>query len=356
MRFWFGICLAFLIVFPSRAQAPPDAFDRFAEKEMTQKQIPGLALAILRNGRPIKVGTYGFADVELNARVKPDTLFQSASVGKQFTAALVQLLAGDGKLSLDDKLSDHLSGGPAVWDKITVRHLLTHTSGLGGYPEDFNFRRDRSEAELVQLIARQPLAFEPGTDWKYSNLGYVLLGAIARSVTGRFYGELLDERIFVPAGMKSARIMSEADIIPGRASGYRLEDGKLRNQEWVAPTLNTTADGALYVSILDLVRWEQALSNRSILSPAQLAEAWRPFGLAKGKPTYGFGWALSEDGGARTVEHGGQWQGFSSQITRYPDRGLTVIMLANLARLPTWQMAYDLARIADKTLSDPDKP
>jgi CubicO group peptidase (beta-lactamase class C family) len=133
---------------------------------------------------------------------------------------------------------------------------LSHTGGFTDYPKDFNFRKDYTEDEPFKVIAAFPLDFLPGTKWSYSNLGYATLGLLIHRVTGKFYGDVLEERIFQPLGMQTTRIISEADIIPNRASGYRLLKGELKNQEWVAPTLNTTADGSLYFSILDLAKWE----------------------------------------------------------------------------------------------------
>jgi CubicO group peptidase (beta-lactamase class C family) len=219
-----------------------------------------------------------------------------------------------------------------------------------------DLRRDYSEDELVEFARGLPLDFAPGSKWSYSNTGYVLLGIIIRRAGGKFYGDELRERVFAPLGMKTARVISEADIVANRAGGYRLDDaGELKNQEWVSPTLNTTADGALYVTILDMVAWDAGLRATSVLSREQLAEAWTPVRLKGGATeSYGFGWFISEQRGSPLIEHSGSWQGFETHIARYTERGITVIVLANLADANPQRIATEVAGIVDNELRLPD--
>ena len=304
--------------------------DAFIQGEMKKQNIPGVSLAVVTNGQPPLVRSYGLANVEHQVPVKPETIFQSGSVGKQFTSAAVMLLVEDGKLTVDDKISKHLGPVPDSWSAITVRHLLTHTGGLTDYPKGFDFRRDYTEDELLKVIQAVPLAFQPGERHQYSNLGYVTLGILIGKVTGKFYGEFLAERIFTPLGMTTARIISEADIVPNRAAGYRLAQGQLRNQNWVSPVMNTTADGSLYFTVLDMVKWDAALRSTSFLKPASRDATWTPLTLNSGaRQPYGFGWAIATRAGHRVIEHGGAWQGFVAHIARYVDDGLTVIVLVN---------------------------
>jgi len=237
------------------AAAQPDVsakIDRFVKSEMTARKIPGVSLAVLHNGKIDILKTYGFANLEHGVAVKPETIFQSGSMGKQFTAAAVMLLVQDGKLSLDDRIKTHLPNAPDSWKNITVRHLLTHTAGLGDYPTEIDLRRDYTEEQLLAAFQKAPLGFAPGDKWDYSNVGYATLGILIRKLTGKFYADFLQERIFGPLGMTTARVISEADIIPNRAAGYRVVAGQIKNQEWVSPSTNTTADGSLCFSILDL--------------------------------------------------------------------------------------------------------
>jgi CubicO group peptidase (beta-lactamase class C family) len=319
---------------------------------MARQQIPGIATAIVKDGTIVLAKGYGLANVEHQVPVKPETVFQSGSVGKQFTATAVMLLVERQRVSLDDPITRYLPEGAPRWNGITIRHLLTHTGGTTDYPPKFDFRRDYTEAELVKRAAAIPLAFTPGAKWSYSNIGYLLLGVLIHRVTSVFYGDFLKKNIFDPLEMATTRIISEADIVPNRAAGYRLVKGELKNQEWVAPTLNTTADGSLYLSVLDLTKWDAALYTERVLRKASLDRMWIPVVLNSGKThDYGFGWALGAVRGHRVVEHGGAWQGFKSVIVRFPDDRLTVILLANLAQTDPSKLAHRVAAIVDPALT-----
>ncbi len=309
-----------------------DSVDDFVSDYLRRKQIPGCALMVRYNGEVVLCQGYGVANLEHGVRVMPQTVFQSGSMAKQFTATAVMMLVEQRKLSLDDPIAKYL-GVPKTWSGITVRHLLTHTSGLGDYPESFSLQKDYTEDELLKMIKAQPLGFAPGEKWNYSNLGYVALGILIHKVTGEFYGDLLKKNVFDPLGMNQTRVISEADIIPNRAAGYRLVEGVLKNQKWVAPSVNTTADGSLYFTIEDLARWDKALEARKFLSQASYEQMWSPVKLNNGNTApYGFGWRIAKtDSGHQMQEHGGAWQGFASYIARYPDDHLAVAVLSNRA-------------------------
>jgi CubicO group peptidase (beta-lactamase class C family) len=336
------------------------AVDAVVKAEMERQKIPGVSIAVVNDGKPTLVKGYGIANVEHAVPVKSETIFQSGSVGKQFTSMAVMMLVEEGKLSLDDKLVKHMPDIPAEWSGITIRHLLTHTAGLGDYPRDFDPTRDASETEIFkQLSAAKPIA-APGEKWAYSNVGYVTLGVLIRKISGKFYGDFLQERVFKPLGMTTARIISEQDIVPNRAAGYMLVNGQLKNQMWVAPTLNTTADGALYLTAHDMVKWEAALTAGKLLSKASYDEMWTPVKLNNGTThPYGFGWMFGSVNGNRIIEHGGAWQGFKTQITRFPDKKLAIIVFANLAQANPGVIAHGIAGAIDPTLKrapmvDPD--
>jgi CubicO group peptidase (beta-lactamase class C family) len=335
-----------------------DPVDDYIHAQMQQRQIPGLALLIVRDGKIARAQGYGFANVELKAPVRPETIFQSGSMGKQFTAAAVLMLVEQGKLSLDDPLTKFFPDAPTAWKQVRVKNLLSHTGGFGDYPENFDYRRDYTEAQLLKIVEGIPLAYPPGTKWAYSNLGYLTLGILIHKVSGQFYGDLLHDRVFGPLGMDSTRIMSEADIIPNRASGYRLVKGELKNQEWVSPTLNTTADGSLYFSILDLAKWDAALREGKLLSKASYEEMWTPFKLSNGKPNpdgYGFGWFINQVRGHRVIEHEGAWQGFNTNISRYVDDGLTIVVLTNLDGSHPDEITHHVAGILVPALTPDEK-
>ena len=326
--------------------------EEYIRSEMVSQQIPGVSLAVIRNGEIVLARGYGLANIEHQVPVKPETIFQSGSMGKQFTATAVMILVEEGKLSLDDKITKYFTDTPAAWNNITVRHLLTHTSGMTDYPRDFDLRLDYTEDELVQRIKTIPLAFEPGAKWSYSNLAYVMLGVLIHKVSGKFYGDFLQERVFKPLGMTTARVISETDIVLNRAAGYRLVNGQLKNQEWVSPSLNTTADGALYLTVYDMAKWDAALYGEKLLKRTSLEEMWTPVKLNDGKTHgYGFGWALGEVRGHRFVEHGGAWQGFKAQISRYVDDKLTVVVFANQISANPAKIAHGVAGLFNAELA-----
>jgi CubicO group peptidase (beta-lactamase class C family) len=310
-----------------------DATDNYIRAEMAKQRIPGLALLVSRGGQVIRAQGYGLANVELQVPVKPETIFQSGSVGKQFTATAVMMLVEEGKIGLEDPLTKYFPEAPVLWKQVRIRELLSHTAGFTDYPTDFDMRKDYTEAEMLKLVESIPLAYPPGTSWSYSNLGFLTLGILIHRVTGEFYGDFLSERIFRPLDMGTTRIISEADIVPNRSAGYRLVKGELKNQEWVSPTVNTTADGSLYFSIMDIAKWDAALYTETLLKRSSLEQMWTVAKLSNGQPNsgqYGFGWFIESKNGHRVIEHEGQWQGFETQISRYVDDQLTVVVLTNL--------------------------
>lgn len=349
-----ALTVSLLLISFAHAQSA-DPVDTYIHDEMQERQIPGLALLVIRDGNIVKAQGYGLANVELQVPVKPETIFQSGSVGKQFTATAIMMLVEEGKLALDDPLTKFFPDAPQAWKNVRIRHLLSHTGGFTDYPKKFDFRRDYTEDELLKIVEAQPLSFPPGSKWAYSNLGYLTLGIVIHRVTGQFYGDFLHDRIFQPLGMNT-RIMSEADIIPNRAAGYRLVKGQLKNQEWVSPTLNTTADGALYFNILDLAKWDAALYTDKLLKPASLERMWTPVKLNDGKPNsdhYGFGWFINNVQGHAVIEHSGAWQGFTTSISRYVDDKLTVVVLTNLEGAEPSDMAHHVAGLYVPALTPP---
>jgi CubicO group peptidase (beta-lactamase class C family) len=350
--FFLRLALTLVVTFVSALGQNPDshfgAVETYVKGEIDRQHIPGVALLVARDGKIVRAQGFGFSNLEHRVAVKPETIFQSGSVGKQFTATAVMMLVEEGKIGLDDSITKYFPDAPASWKPVTVRHLLSHTGGFTDYPKDFDFRKDYTEADLFKVVAAIPLAFPPGTKWKYSNLGYLTLGILIHRVTGKFYGDVLEERIFQPLGMQTTRIMSEADIIPNRAAGYRLVKGQVKNQEWVSPTLNTTADGSLYFSILDMAKWDAALYTEKLLKRTSLEEMWIPVKLNDGQPNsghYGFGWEITNPRGHRLVAHQGSWQGFEAQISRYVDDKLTVVVLSNLGGADPSKIAEGVAKI-----------
>ena len=197
------VCCLFTCATLAIAQNSLDsAVADYVKSEMERQHIPGLALLVTRDGKIVRSEGFGLANVELQVPVKPETIFQSGSVGKQFTATAVMMLVEEGKIGLDDPLTKYFPDAPPSWKNVTVRELLSHTGGFGDYPKDFNFRKDWTEPQLLKLVESIPLAYPPGTKWEYSNLGYLTLGILIHRVSGEFYGDFLQQRIFQPLGMQ----------------------------------------------------------------------------------------------------------------------------------------------------------
>jgi CubicO group peptidase (beta-lactamase class C family) len=335
--------------------AASDKIDDYVKTELQNKKIPGLALAILRDGKVKKMQGYGYSNVEHRVNVIPETIFQSGSVGKQFTATAVMMLVDEGKINLDDSIAKYFKSSPNYWKPITIRHLLTHTSGIPDYSDkQVDFRRDYTEDQLQKVLVKLKPQFRAGEKWSYSNSGYMLLGFLIRKVSGKFYGDYLQEKVFRPLAMISTRIITEADIVANRAAGYQLVKGELKNQDWVAPTINTTADGSLYVNVVDLAKWDQALYDETLLKQSLLRQMWTPVILKVGIPyPYGFGWSFDYQRNHRIIQHGGHWQGFSTAICRYVEDRLTVIVLANLAGVNAVTIAHNVAGLYEPSLLSP---
>jgi len=352
-----SLLLATLAALPVPALSPqtPARFaarvDAYAKAELARQQLPGFSLAVMRRGHIVLERGYGFANVEHQVPATPATVYQSGSLGKQFTAAAVMLLVQDGKLALTDPVTRFFPDAPSPWKDVTIRHLLTHTSGAGDYPDDFDYRHDYTEDEMRALVLARPLTFLPGDSWTYSNLGYVLLGAIIHQVSGEFYGALLRRRIFVPFGMTTSRIITEADIVPNRSAGYRMVEGQLKNQAWVSPVVNTTADGSLYLTVRDMARWDSLLYSNDLLTPESLREITTPVVLNSGMTyPYGFGWRVGSANGHRIMAHSGSWQGFKSYFVRYPDDSVSVVVFANVAEADVTTIAQHVAALWDPAL------
>jgi CubicO group peptidase (beta-lactamase class C family) len=342
----------------SRATAAPGPLngriDAFIRAELERQQVPGVGIGIVKNGKVVLAKGYGFANLEHQVPAGPETLFQAGSLGKQFTAMAVMLQVEAGKLALTDPVTKFFPGAPASWSAITVRHLLNHTSGLPDLEGTLDYRKDYTDEELARFASALTLEFTPGSRWSYSNTGYVLLGLIVNRVSGTFYGDVLRERVFKPAGMKTARIISEEDIIPHRAAGYRLVKGELKNQEWVSPSLNRTADGSLYVSVRDMMAWDAAVQARAILTPESWREILTPAPLNSGATfPYGFGWQLDERAGKPLHQHTGAWQGFTSYFGRYLGEGLSLVVLTNSAMANPTRFAEGIAVLMNPALAPP---
>lgn len=343
-----------------------DKIDDYIKVQMQRQHIPGLSLAVVKEGKILKAQGYGVANVETATPATENTVYQLASVTKQFTATAIMMLVEEGKIHLDDKITNLLPDLPAAWDAVTVRHLLNHTSGIKSYTNirdfDKTVRKDYTQRELLALVTKEPMEFAPGEKWNYNNTGFVLLGMLIEKVTGKSYGEFLEERIFKPLGMTKTRVNDLQVIIPNRAHGYSWGREGLRNGEYVSPTQPFSA-GALASTVSDMAKWDAALYSDKLVKTSTLDQMWTATPLTKGGMAgYGFGWEVGMMNGHRQISHGGGIPGFSTYISRFVDDKLTIIVLANsdsgntglLAQDVAGLVQPDLAKKPDPVIPDPD--
>ncbi len=319
---------ALLALLASFAHA--DKVDEFVKAEMEKNQIPGLALKVIRDGTETKTAAYGFANLELKSPARVETVLEIGSLTKQFTAACILLLAQDGKLSIDDKISQHLTDPPPGWSNITIRHLLTHTSGIRNYTglNGFELTKHLTQAQFIKAIGAQRMDFAPGEQAKYCNSGYNLLGFIIENVSGKNYWAFLAERIWGPLGMNSSTNRDPVIIVPNRADGYIRKKGALRNRD--SDLTDVFSAGAIVSTVGDLAKWNAALDTEKPLNTSSKTQMWTASKLNDGKETqYGFGWRIGQVDGHKNIGHSGSTSGFSASLQRFPDDKLTVIVLCN---------------------------
>jgi CubicO group peptidase (beta-lactamase class C family) len=329
----------------------------YVQEQVAKRRIPGLSLAVVRGGEILYAKGYGMADVERAVPATPETVYELASVSKQFTATAVMMLVEEGKFKLDDSVADRLVIVPQAWRDVTVRNLLNHTSGIKDYlgTKDISFRKDYTNDELIGMVAKLPLDFAPGEKWSYSNTNYVLLGMLIEKANGQSLADFLARRIFDPLGMKSSRVNDTLAVIPNRATGYERAGGVLRIRDFVSPTLAATGDGEVVSSVLDLAKWDAALDQETLLKRPVLQQMWTPATLKDGKKThYGFGWGVGEQNGHQVVSHSGGFPGFNANISRYPQDRLTVIVLANTSSAGADRIARGVASKYVPALAEPE--
>jgi D-alanyl-D-alanine carboxypeptidase len=294
---------------------------------------PGAAIIVRKDGRTVFRKGYGMADLELGVPIEPDMVFRLGSITKQFTAVSILMLADEGKLSLDDEITKFLPEYPTQGRRITVEHLLTHTSGIQSYtdmPEWLPlWRKDFTVRELVDFFKDKPMQFEPGERWAYNNSGYILLGAIIENISGESYASFVDSRIFKPLGMTHSFYGSAERIIPRRVPGYQAGTNGFINAPYLSMT-QPYAAGSLLSSVDDLAVWSDAVFSGKLLKKEWLDRAWTPCKLRNGESTgYGYGWFISNDRGHRAIEHGGGINGFTTYEMTFPEDGLFLAILTN---------------------------
>jgi len=296
---------------------------------------PGAAVIVRKDGKTVFRKGYGLADLELGVPVAPDMIFRLGSITKQFTAVSVLMLAQEGKLGLRDEITKFLPDYPTQGRKITVEHLLTHTSGIQSYTDMSEWlplwRKDMTLKELVDLFKDKPMQFEPGASWAYNNSGYVLLGAIIEKASGRTYADFVQERIFKPLGLKGSSYDDTERIVPGRVRGYQKGAGGFVNASYLSMS-QPYAAGSLMSTVDDLAVWSDAVFSGRLVRNEWLDKAFTPFALADGESSgYGYGWFVGDFAGHRSIEHGGGINGFTTYELTLPEDRVFVAILTNSA-------------------------
>jgi len=334
--------------------------DEYIKTEMTAEQIPALTYAVVLNGKIIDSGAYGLVNLELRVPANIHSLFNIGSIGKTFTASAIMLLQKDGKLSINDPINKYLDSLPASWKTITIKHLLSHTSGIKDYAHDFPgypfIEKDRkqeiTEGEFIQKATSLPLNFQPGKRWAYSNSNFVLLGFIIHKVSGKPQGEFMKERIFDPLGLKETRYTNVSQIIPNRVSGYLLDDdNKPINGAYISNFFSTMGDMGIITTATDLAKWSMALDDVKLLDKQTLQQMWTSSILNNGAevmgvlgPNYGLGWTLYYHRGYMEIGHGGSFiNGYTANLSRFPEKHLAVIVLTNLNPTNVSWIGYNIA-------------
>jgi CubicO group peptidase (beta-lactamase class C family) len=341
-----GTLAASLLASAVAAEDPAARMDEVVQSYVSNKDNPFMgAVLVERSGHVLLNKGYGSANLEWDIPNAPTTKFRLGSISKQFTAAAILLLDDRGQLKVDDLVKKHLPDAPPAWDRVTIFHLLTHTSGIPSFTAfpDYSSRQSMPTfpKELVRRFRDKPLDFEPGEKWSYSNSGYALLGYLIERTSGEGYAEFLRKNLFEPLEMKDSGYDSPAAIIPRRASGYSPgRKGSPVNTRFLHMTVPYAA-GGLYSTTEDLRRWVHGLFGGRLLSAAALGRMITPC-----KQDYALGLGVSTVRGHRKIEHGGGIEGFNTHLAYYPDDQLIVAVLGNLNGGAPYDIAGKLAALA----------
>ena len=344
-----------------------DKIDHYVQRRMAELHIPGVALAVIQNGNVLKEGYYGISNIEYSIPVTRESVFEIASMSKQFTCAAVLLLQEDGKLSITDKVSQYLAGLPDSWQEMTIQQLMNHTSGLrDDWDEGTSyFLKNNTDSAMFEAQKKFPLLFKPGESFHYSS-GPFTLGLVIAKVSGTTYAQFLKERIFQPLGMNSTSIYDDKQIVPHRAAGYIFKDGILMNGADIPSAAEARGDVGVITSMPDMIKWDAALNDDRLLNNASRSAMFTQGKLNDATfISYGYGWSILPSLGQVTIEHGGGFRtGFNSMIHRVPDLGMTVIALCNQWNSGAYSMTAsaasfyhaDLQPISERQVKvDPDK-
>lgn len=316
------------------AIARADSLDDFIKSEIAKRKIPGLSVAVLRGGKVVRAAGYGYANLELKTPAGSETVYEIGSISKQFASEAVMLLVEEGKVGLDDPITKYLpANAPDIWQKITVRNLLNHTSGLKDWTEvkEFSYRREYSPEEFIDLVRAFPLTIAPGDNWLYSNTNLPLIGIIVEKASGKSFEDFVTERIIKPLNLPSIRFKHQEDIVADRAAGYVLRDNVWKNGEPFRPRV-IAASGGILSNTADLARWWEAVMKARVVKQASLDQMLAPTKLNNGRNVaHGFAFFTDTFNGHKFISHFGSTVGGFGSIVRYfPKEDITVAVIGNL--------------------------
>ena len=323
------------------AVSPGQKTDSYIRVMMLNKHIPGLSVAVLKEGKILKMQSYGLANIETSSPATSQTVYKLGSLSKQFIAAAVMVLQQSGKINLDKPINAYLDSLPRAWRGISVRNLLTHTSGLVRDLPDWDPLKVRPLSQDIKTIYPLPLDFTPGTQWDYSNMNYFVLAAIIQKITGTNWAEWISRHIFIPSGMRQTRTCSMTDLVPNRSGGYeKISTGWKNADIWLA----LRPSGAFLSSIADMAKWNRMLNTNKLLTAGSKKQMWTAMKLNDGKGAhYGLGWFIDSVNNHLRVHHDGGVPGFRSDFEHYPDDRLSVIVLTNVGSVNAERMAQNIA-------------
>ena len=333
------------------ATSHADKVDDTIKSAMAKQKIPGVALLITRNDKVVKTAAFGKADLELGVPMKADMLFESGSIGKTFTSAVIMQLWEQGKIDLEDPVSKYIEHTSDNWKDIKIRNLLGQTSGLKDYAlvPGIGLADHWTTEQWFAKMTTLGLDFPTGSAWAYSNSNYLLLGLVAEKIAGKAIEPLIMERILKPLEMKNSVVSDGDPIIPNRAKGYWETDGNLINGIKIG---HGYGDGGWINTCEDLARFERALREGKVVKPETLKLMRTPGVLPTGRKTpYGFGWFVRTTNGHQFISHGGNTGGYGCSISRVVDKNLTVVVMTNLASVGGDGLAQQIAEAFDHDLA-----
>ncbi|MBA4149982.1 MAG: beta-lactamase family protein [Verrucomicrobia bacterium] len=323
--------VAVLFAFLTAPFGYADQIDNLVRNEMEKRRIPGLALGIVHKGKEIR-REYGYANLEHSVPVKPDTVFEIGNITGQFTASAIMILAEEGRLSLGDRITKHLPSAPTAWNKITVQDLLNGTSGIRNYAMQpgFEITKRLSQAQFIELLAVSPLEFQPGEKAEYTVSSYALLGFIVENITKQNFWVFAAERIFSPLGMTASGDREPRVVVANRASGYTRNRSGAGWTNRDSDLTDMGAAGSMISTVDDLLKWDASLNSERILTRSSRDLMWKPGKLNNGKEhSFGFGCRIEHYKIYIHLLHTGSTGGFSSSYSRFPEPGLSIVVLAN---------------------------